>query len=104
MLVSPWTYNYISNNLVYSAFQEIVINGHAINQLHLVQAKLQPDPTRAALKLLAVLFSAEELVNGNPNGTTNSKDHHRQQTIRKLDPKRLSYTEGTVHFTHLSPP
>ena len=89
---------------MYSAFQEIVINGHAINHLRLVQAKLQPDPARAALKLLAVLIvSAEELVNGNPNGTTNSKDHHRQQTIRKLDPERLSYIQGTVHFTHLSP-
>ena len=60
-----------------------MINGFAVPPLKLAQAKLVNDLSRAALKLLACLFSAEELVNGNPTGLTNSKDPHRQETIKK---------------------
>ncbi len=76
----------------------VTICGHAISSQKLAQAKLQTDPSKAALKLLACLFSPEELVNGNPTGSTNSKDVHRQETIKKLDTARMQYLKGIPLF------
>ena len=67
---------------------------NGVDPLCLAQAKMQGDPSKAALKLLGCLFKPVELVNGNPSGTTNSKDENRQKTIQKLDPRRIKYTEG----------
>lgn len=53
------------------------------------------DPSKAALKLLACLYAPEELVNGNPTGSTNSKDLKRVATICKLDPERMKYLKGS---------
>lgn len=71
--------------------EDVTICGHKVNSLRLAQAKLQAEPSKAALKLLSCLFDPEELVNGNPSGSTNSKDVHRQQTIKKLDAGRMNY-------------
>lgn len=62
--------------------------------LKLQAAKLQSEPSRCALQLMSCLFTAEELVNGNPSGVTNSKDPVRKGTIKKLDPKRIKYIIG----------
>ena len=75
-------------------FQDITICGHKVNRLKLAQAKLQNDPSKAALKLLSCLFDTEVLVNGNPTGSTNSKEEQRQATIKKLDPDRMKYLQG----------
>lgn len=80
-------------------FQEIIIGGHGVNRLRLAQAKMLGEPSKAALKLLACLFTPEELVNGNPTGTTNSKDIHRQQTVKTLDLERMRYIEGILCHT-----
>ena len=55
-----------------------------------------------ALKLMACLFTKDELVNGNPSGESKSKDERRQKTIKKLDSTVLRYIEGkeaTVYVT-----
>ncbi len=77
-------------------FQDfITICGHTISNLKLAQAKLQVDPSKAVLKLLACLYNPE-VVNGNPTGTTNSKDQHRRDTIQKLHTGRMKYLKGIV--------
>ena len=81
--------------LLLFSFQDITICGHKVNRLKLAQAKLQNDPSKAALKLLLCLFDAEELVNGNPTGSTNSKEEQRQATIKKLDPDWMKYLSVT---------
>ena len=68
--------------------------GQKVNRLKLATAKLQNDPAKCALQLVAVLFTAEELVNRNPSGFTNSKDEARRQSIKKLDPERMKYING----------
>ena len=80
--------------LLLFSFQDITICGRKVNRLKLAQAKLQNDPSKAALKLLSCLFDTEELVNGNPTGSTNSKEEQRQATIKKLDPDRMKYLQG----------
>lgn len=75
----------------------LLLCGHKVNSLRLAQAKLQAEPSKAALKLLSCLFDPEELVNGNPSGSTNSKDVHRQQTIKKLDAGRMNYLAGIIY-------
>ncbi len=78
-------------------FQDcITVCGHTISSLKLAQAKLQVDPSKAALKLLVGLYNPEELVNVNPTGTTNSKDQHRRDTIQKLHTGRMKYLKGIV--------
>ena len=109
MLVAGWIHAVLhlvavlailAHNVFHSNFQDIVISEwFAVPRLKLAQAKLVNDPPRAALKLLACLFSAEELVNGNPTGLTNSKDPHRQETIKKLGPQRMSSIHGTYIHT-----
>jgi len=49
----------------------------SIEKLKLQAAKLHSDPDRCTLTLMSCLFSEEELVNGNLNGVTNSKDPDR---------------------------
>ena len=62
--------------------------------MRLAAAKLHNDPAKCGLQLLGLLFSDEELVNGNPTGVSNSKDEQRKNTIKKLDPARMKYIEG----------
>lgn len=45
---------------------------------------------------MSCIFTAEELVNGNPSGHTNSKDESRIKTIQKLDPERIKFINGKV--------
>ena len=45
-------------------------------------------PPSVALKLMNVIFTSEELVNGNLSGKTNSKDEARQSTIVPLNDKK----------------
>ena len=80
-------------------FQEIDIGGRGVNRLCLAHAKMQGELAKAALKLLACLFTPEDLVNGNSTGTTNSKDVHRQQTIKTLNLERMSYIKSTTCHT-----
>ena len=74
-----------------------------MSRLRFAQAKMQGDPAKVALKFLACLFTPEELVNGNPTGTTNSKDLRHQQTINKLDLGHLNYIQGTLYFVRILP-
>ena len=71
-----------------------MIYGHKVDRLKLQSAKVQGEASKCALQLMSCLFSAEELVNGNPSGNTNSKDEMRRKTIQKLDPKRIQYISG----------
>lgn len=71
------------------AYVDVLINSHKVDRLKLQSAKLQPDAAKCALQL-SCLFS-EELVNGNPSGTT-ARDEVRKQ---KLDPVRMNYIIGT---------
>lgn len=75
--------------------EHVLINSHKVDRLKLQSAKLQSDASKCALQLLGCLFSAEELVNGNPSGTTTAKDVVRKRTIKKLDPVRMNYIIGT---------
>ena len=72
----------------------LFIQGVTVNQLKLANAKLQSDPGSAALKLMDCLFESHEMVNGNPSGTTKSKDVVRQETIKLLDPVRMKFIYG----------
>lgn len=45
---------------------------------------------------MSCVFTAEELVNGNPSGHTNSKDESRIKTIQKLDPERIKFINGNL--------
>lgn len=67
---------------------------HKVDRLKLQSAKVQGEASKCALQLMSCLFSAEELVNGNPSGNTNSKDEMRRKTIQKLDPKGIQYISG----------
>ena len=79
-----------------------MINSYKVDRLKLQSAKLQSDASKCALQLLGCLFSAEELVNGNPSGTTTAKDEIRRQTIKKLDPVRMKYIMGMFRtFNHV---
>jgi hypothetical protein len=71
-----------------------MIHGIMVDIIKLQAAKLNTDPFKCALNLLSTLFTSRELVNGNPNGVTNSKDPVRQRTIKKLDPNRMKYICG----------
>ena len=71
-----------------------MVCGKKTDELKLQQAKLYPDSKKCALQLMSVLFTTEELVNGNPSGITNSKDETRRRTIKKLDPNRMLYIKG----------
>ena len=73
-----------------------VIFGKKVDRIKLQQAKMQSNPVKSALQLLGVLFSPEELTNGNPSGNTNSKDEARIKTITKLDPSRMKYIQGII--------
>ena len=65
-----------------------------VNKLKLQAAKLHADPGRCALAMMSCLFTAEELVNGNPAGISNSKDEARRRGIKQLDPNRIKYIQG----------
>ena len=64
--------------------------------MKLANALVQPTPSAMALKLMACLFTKEELVNGNPSGISKSKNERRQKTIQKLDTAVLRYIEGKL--------
>ena len=59
---------------------------------------MQSKSVKCALQLLGVLFSPEELTNGNPSGNTNSKDEVRWGRITKLDSQRMKYIEGIIYL------
>ena len=88
-------YIVITHNYLYV----IQVGGKEVDPLRLAAAKLQPDAASCALRLLDCLFHAEELVNGNPSGFTNSKDPDRLTTIQKLDQVRMKYIYGESHFS-----
>ena len=69
---------------------------HKVDRLRLANAKLQPDPGSAALKLMDCLFTAEEMVNGNPSGNTKSNDPIRKASIVPLDSHRMQYLYGKI--------
>ena len=71
-----------------------------MKRLQLESAKLHSNEGKAALQLLGILFTDEELVNGNPRGVTNSNDEARKKNIRQLDPRRMNYIKGTSHFLY----
>ena len=71
----------------------VMISGHKIDMMKLQHAKLQSDYAKCALQLMSVLFTAEEMVNGNPSGI-NSKDETRRRTIKPLDASRIQYIKG----------
>ena len=78
-----------------------MINSNKVDQLKLQSAKLQSDAPKRALQLLRCLFSDEELVNGNPSGTTTAKDDIRKKTIKKLDPVRMNYIIGIYSLDYI---
>ena len=57
---------------------------------------MQPTPAKMGMKLLSVLFTDRELVNGNLTGVTTSKLPERIATIKKLNEKRVGYMKGNV--------
>jgi len=71
-----------------------MICGRKVNRLMLTLAKLSDDASKCRQKLLSLLFTEDELANGNPSGNTSSKDESRRQSIRKLDPDRMKYISG----------
>lgn len=73
-----------------------MFGAHKVDRLRLANAKLQPDPGSAALKLMDCLFATEEMVNGNPSGNTKSNDPIRKATIVPLDPRRMQYIYGKM--------
>ena len=52
-------------------------------------AKELDNADKSALKLLEILFTPEELVNGNLTGSTTSKDEWRKATVQKLAEDRI---------------
>ncbi|XP_065892056.1 uncharacterized protein [Dysidea avara] len=76
----------------------IQIFGKKVNRLQPESAKLNSNKGNAALQLLGMLFSDEELVNGNPRGVTNSSDKARKKNICQLDPRRINYIKD--HIEH----
>lgn len=75
---------------------EFVISGMPIDKLMLQAAKLHTEPGKCALAMMSCLFTAEELVNGNPAGVSNSKDEARKKGIKQLDPIRIRYIQGNL--------
>ena len=51
--------------------------GVMVNRIKLADALMQSAPNKVALKLLSVLFTDKELVNGNLSGVTTSKSEER---------------------------
>ena len=72
-----------------------------VDPVRLANAKLQPDASSTALKLMDSVLSTEEMVNSNPSGVTRSKDETRQRTIRPLDGANMRYIDGM--FTVFKP-
>lgn len=70
-----------------------------MHRIKLQSAKLCTDSSKCALQLMSCLFSAEELVNGNPSGLTNSKDETRIRTIKKLDVNKIKYIRGKTEYS-----
>ena len=70
--------------------------GVMVNRIKLADALMQSAPNKVALKLLSVLFTDKELVNGNLSGVTTSKSEERLTSIKKLDAKRVAYIKGNV--------
>ena len=68
-----------------------MICGMKANHLMLTSAKLSEDASRGGQKLLSLLFTEDELANGNPSGKTNSKDENRQKSIKKPDLDTMKY-------------
>lgn len=66
-----------------------------VDPVKLANAKLQSDPGTSALKLMDCVFTTEEMVNSNPSGVTKSKDPTRQKTIKRLDPTKMKYIDGS---------
>ena len=57
------------------------------------------------MQSLKRLFSLEELVNGNPSGTTNLSKEPQRKSIQKLDPARMNYINYdcfTTTYTHVT--
>ena len=75
----------------------MIIFGKKVDELKIQQAKLNPDPSKCVLQMIAALFTPVELVNGNASGFTNSKDELRRKTIKKLDPGRMQYIKGIIN-------
>jgi hypothetical protein len=71
-----------------------IICGREINKLKLATAMIQTTPGQMALKLMACMFSKEEIVNGTPTGTTTSKEERRIRTVQQLDPAVMEFIEG----------
>lgn len=61
-----------------------------VNRIKLADALMQSAPNKVALKLLSVIFTDKELVNGNLSGVTTSKSEERLASIKKLDVKRVA--------------
>ena len=57
-------------------------------------AKLQETAIKCALKLMDVLFTSKELVNGNPSGQTKSLDLDRKATRFPLNLDKMKYIYG----------
>ena len=68
-----------------------------VDPVRLANAKLQPDASSAALKLMGCVFSTEKMVNSNPSGVTRSKDETRQRTIRPLDSAKMRYIDSMLN-------
>ena len=74
--------------------ETIQICGRDVENLKYQSAILHKSPGKCALQLLDCLFSTKELVNGNPNGQTRSKEEGRKNNITQLDPIRIQYICG----------
>ena len=74
------------------------IYGVKVDSIKLQAAKLNPEPAKSALQLMGCLFTATEMVNGNPSGVTNSKYEGRKAAIRKFDPNRMKYIHGELQM------
>lgn len=72
----------------------VTIHGRRIERMKLQLAKLKDSPCKCALQMMSVLYTVEEMVNGNPSGITNSKDEKRQSSIQKLDRDIIKYIQG----------
>lgn len=59
-----------------------------VDRLKLQSAKLRNTPAKCALPLMICIFTAEELVNGNPSGHTDSKDE---------DYPKVGFRKNKVH-------
>ena len=69
-----------------------IICGREVNKLKLATAMVQTTPVQMALKLMACMFSKEEIVNSTPTGTT-SKDERWIRTVKQLNPAIMQFIE-----------